>query len=153
MLDAFHDAFAELVTPCLRHPNGNVHTCTYAYYCPVTPNAHWNVCHSWSCDSDYRGLKKRIKAVRQEQGRPVDDSSEPESDPDPLLRGSGASAYRNDGEQIVDEDHDEADESGVHRGRHGEQTVVDTRDGEIELKELTGGHSKVRLCMFFPCTH
>ena len=78
----------------------------------------------------------------------MDDSSEPESDPDPLLRGSGASAHRNDGEQIVDEDH-EADESSVHRGRHGQQTVVDTRDGVIELKELTDGHSKVRLCMFF----
>ena len=79
----------------------------------------------------------------------MDDSSEPESDPGPLLRGSGASAHRNDGGQIVDEDH-EADESNVHRGRNGQQTVVDTRDGEIELKELTDGHSKVRLCMFFP---
>jgi len=79
----------------------------------------------------------------------VDDSSEPESDPDPLLRGSGASAHRNDGEQIVGEDH-EADESNIHRGEDGQQTVVDTRDGEIELKELTDGHSKVRLCMFVP---
>jgi len=144
VLDASRDAFAELVTPCLRHPNGNVHTCTYAYHCPVTSNAHWDVCHSWPCDSDYRGLKKRIKAIRQEQGRSLDDSSEPESDPDPLLRGSGASAHLNDGEQIVDEDH-EADESDIQRGRHGQQTVVDARDGEIELEELTDGHSKVRL--------
>ena len=71
----------------------------------------------------------------------MDDSSE--SDPDPLLRGSGASAHHDDGEQIVDEDHEADDESNVHRGRHRQQTAVDTRDGEIELKELTGGHSKV----------
>lgn len=104
--------------------------------------------YCWSCDSDYRGLKKRIKAIRREQGRSVDDSSE--SDPDPLLRGSGASArHRNDGEQIDDEDHEADDESNVHRGSHGQQTAVDSRDGEIELKELTSGHSKVDTAWFF----
>jgi len=103
----------------------------------------------WSCDSDYRGLKKRITAIRREQGKSVDDSSE--SDPDPLLRGSGASAHRDDGEQIVDEDHEADNESNIHRGGHKQQTAVDTRDGEIELEELTYGHSKVDTACPLPC--
>ena len=102
----------------------------------------------WSCDSDYRGLKKRIKAIRREQGRSVDDSSE--SDPDPLLKGSGASAHRDDGEKVADEDHNADNESNIHKGRHGQQAVVDTRDGEIEHEELTEGPRKVRYRLFFP---
>ena len=107
------------------------------------------MCITGPCDSDYRGLKKRIKAIRREQGRSADDSSE--SDPDPLLKGSGASAHRDDGEKVADEDHNADNESNIHKGRHGQQAAVDTRDGEIEHK-LTDGHGKleVRYRVSFP---
>jgi hypothetical protein len=81
----------------------------------------------------------------------VDDSSE--SDPDSLLRGSRASAHRDDGDQIFDEDHDADNESDIHRRGHRQQTVVDTLDGEIELKELTGGNSNVDTAYSLPSMH
>ena len=66
----------------------------------------------WSCDSDYRGLKKRITAIRQDKesstGKYVNVSSE--SEPDTFSGRAGPSAER--------------------------QRVVNTRDDQIELKDL-----------------
>ncbi len=105
-----------------------------------------------SYDSDYRGLKKRITAIRRAQGSSagshINVSSESELDIFP--RESGASAHRSDGEEIVDEGHEADNETSIHSGRHAQQTVVDARDGEIEFKELNHGHSKVdTVCFFF----
>jgi hypothetical protein len=104
-----------------------------------------------SYDSDYRGLKKRITVIRRAQGSSagshVNVSSESELDIFP--RESGASAHRSDGEEIVDEGHKADNETSIHSGRHTQQTVVDARDGEIELKELNRGHSKVDTVFFF----
>lgn len=108
-----------------------------------------------SYDSDYRGLKKRITAIRRAQGSSagshINVSSESELDIFP--RESGASAHGSDGEEIVDEGHDADNETSILSGRPTQQTVVDARDGEIEFKELNHGHSKVDTVCFFSYMH
>lgn len=90
----------------------------------------------WSCGSDYRGLKKRIKVIQRAEGGTggyANPSSE--SDPDPSPSGSGATAHVSDEQEIADEGHDADDETNIHSERR-RQTAADGRDDQIELREL-----------------
>ena len=92
----------------------------------------------WSCDSDYRGLKKRIVAVRQDKGggagKYVNVSSESELDASPSR--AGPSTRPSDEYAIVDKGHEANDETDVEDKKRKQHKVVDTRDDRIELKKL-----------------
>ncbi|KAF8493377.1 SPX domain-containing protein [Russula emetica] len=96
---------------------------------------------------DYRGLKKRITAIRRargDAGNQVYVSSE--SDSDHLPRDTRASAHCSDGQKITDEGHEADDETNAHDGRHEHQTDVNAPTDSIELNELKRSmddHSKV----------
>jgi hypothetical protein len=46
-------------------------------------------------------------------------------------------------EQIADQGHEADNETDIHDRGHKQQSIVDTRDDEIELKELKDDHRKV----------
>jgi len=104
----------------------------------------------WSCDSDYRGLKKRITAIRRAQGdgtgRFVDLSS-PESDPDNFPSVSGTSAHHVDGQENAEEGHEADDEGNTRRGKPEQRTVAHP------LKKRDDDHSKVEIPHLFYSLH
>jgi hypothetical protein len=109
--------------------------------------------HLWSCDSDYRSLKKRITAIRRargDAGSQVYVSSE--SDFDHFPRDTRASAHGSDGQEITDEGHETDGETNARDGRHEHQTDVNIPTDSIELKELKRSmddHGKVDTAYFF----
>jgi hypothetical protein len=100
----------------------------------------------WSCDSDYRGLKKRITAIRRakegDTGTYVNVTSD--SDRDAFPSEPGPSTRRSDGQANVDEGH-EADDETKRDESQKRQSVVDTCDDQIDPKKLNrrGGSGKV----------
>lgn len=105
----------------------------------------------WSRDRDYRGLKKRIAAIRRARG---DAGSQlfisSESDFDHFPRDTRASAHPSDGH--TDEDHEADDETNARDGGHKHQIDVNTPTASIELKELKRSiddHGKVGMMSFF----
>jgi hypothetical protein len=109
--------------------------------------------HLWSCDRDYRSLKKRIAAIRRargDAGSQVYISSE--SDFDHFPRDTRASAHRSDRQEIADEGHEADDETNARDGRHEHQTDVNTPTDSIKLKVLKRSmddHGKVDTAYFF----
>ncbi|KAH9962879.1 SPX domain-containing protein [Russula dissimulans] len=87
---------------------------------------------------DYRGLKKRITAIRRAQGSTVKflDMSSPESDPDSFPSVSWASPHPVDGQENAEEGHEADDESNTRRGKHEQRTVAHSPDDQIEPKDL-----------------
>jgi len=111
--------------------------------------------HLWSCDSDYRSLKKRITAIRRvrgDAGSQVYVSSE--SDFDHFPRDTRASVHCSDGQEITDEGQEADDETNARDGTRYHQTDVNTpgRTDSIQLKELNRSmddHGKVDTAFFF----
>jgi len=108
--------------------------------------------HLWSCDSDYRSLKKRITAIRRARGDGSQVYVSSESDSDHFPRDTRASAHGSDGQKITDEGHEADDETntpGERRADH--QPDVNTPTDSIEFKELKrmDDHGKVDSAYFF----
>jgi hypothetical protein len=68
-----------------------------------------------------------------------------ESDPDASPSGPSTSVPRGDREQIADENHETDNEADIHGRGHKQEATVDTRDDEIELKDLGDGPRKVNI--------
>lgn len=78
-----------------------------------------------------------------------------ESDPDASASPSGPSTSvpRGDREQTADEGHETDNETDIHGRKHKQRATIDTRDDEIELKELRDGPRKVNTAFLPPCVH
>jgi hypothetical protein len=108
----------------------------------------------WSRDSDYRGLKKRITAIRQDKDSSI--GNYVNVSPGPSGR-AGPSTGHSHG--LVDGGHEADDETNMKYENQKRLRVVDTRDDQIELKGLNrkagaSGSSRleVNLAYLFFCT-
>ena len=109
----------------------------------------------WSCDSDYRGLKKRIKAIElAERGENDQMAGSVSSDSEHGSLSSPSVASKWTHPIFHRENSDGGRAAHAHDKRRTQLTIAEAPDGELELEELRAdGKDFVKVGTVLPCRH